>query len=68
MLVCLYCTTVAHKDHGVTELSTATEAHRGDMRGTLQCVQVTMAGAIDANKKTMKQVETSTQVFMKLNS
>ena len=56
---CGECTTVAHKDHGVTELSTAAEAHRGDMRGTLQCVQDTLAGAIDANKKTMKQVETS---------
>ena len=59
LLVCLYCTEVAHKDHGVTEISTAAEAHRGNMRGTLQCVQDTLAGAIDANKKTMKQVETS---------
>ena len=61
LLVCLYCTTVAHKDHSVTELSTAAEAHRGDMKGILQCVQETYAGAIDANEKTMKQVETSKQ-------
>ena len=31
------------------------------MRGTLQCVQDTLAGAIDANEKTMKQVETTKQ-------
>ena len=43
------------------ELSTVAEAHRGDMRGKLQCVQDTLAVAIDANKKTMKQVETSKQ-------
>ena len=61
LLVCLYCTTVAHKDHGVTELSTAAEAHRGDMRGTLQHVLNTLAVAIDANKKSMKQVEISKQ-------
>ena len=59
LLVCLHCTTVAHKDHGVTELSTAAEAHRGDMRGTLQCVQDTLAGAIDANKKVTEEVEIS---------
>ena len=59
--MCLYCTAVAHKDHGVIELSTVAEAHRGDMRGKLQCVQDTLAVAIDANKKTMKQVETSKQ-------
>ena len=27
LMVCRDCTTVAHKDHGVTELSTAAEAH-----------------------------------------
>ena len=57
LMVCRDCTTVAHKDHGVSELSTAAEAHRGDMRGTLQSVHDILAGAIDANKKTMKQVE-----------
>ena len=61
MLVCRDCTRVAHKDHGVSELSTVAEALQDDMRGTLQCVQDTLAGAIDANEKTMKQVETSKQ-------
>ena len=43
----------------VRELSTVAEAHRDDMRRTLQHVQDTLAGAIGANEKTMKQVETS---------
>ena len=59
LLVCRDCTTVAHKDHGVSEVSTVAEAHRGDMRRTLQHVQGTLAGAIGANEKTMKLVETS---------
>ena len=59
LLVCRDCTTVAHKDHGVSEVSTVAEAHRGDMRRTLQHVQDTLAGAIVANEKTMKEVETS---------
>ena len=59
LLVCRDCTTVAHKDHGVSEVSTVAEAHRDDMRRTLQYVQDTLAGAIGANEKTMKQVETS---------
>ena len=59
LLVCRDCTTVAHKDHGVSEVSTVAEAHRGDMRRTLQHVQDTLACAIGANEKTMKLVETS---------
>ena len=59
LLVCRDCTTVAHKDHGVSEVSIVAEAHRGDMRRTLQDVQDTLAGAIDVNEKTMKLVETS---------
>ena len=59
LLVCRDCTIVAHKDHGVSEVSTVAEAHRGDMRRTLQHVQDTLAGAIGANEKTMKLVETS---------
>ena len=57
-LVCRDCTTVAHKDHDVSEVSTVAEAHRGDMRRTLQHVQDTLAGAIGANEKTLKVVET----------
>ena len=40
-------------------MSTVAEAHRDDMRRTLQHVQDTLAGAIGANEKTTKQVETS---------
>ena len=59
LLVCRDCITLAHKDHGVTELSTVAEAHRGEMRGTLQHVQDTLADAFDANRKKMEQVEVS---------
>ena len=61
LLVCRDCTTVAHKDHDVSELSAVAEVHRGDMRGTLQCEHDTLTGAIDANEWTMKQLETSKQ-------
>ena len=61
LMVCRDCIAVAHKDHGVSELYTVAEVHRGDMRGTLQSVHDTLAGAIDANEKTMKQVETTKQ-------
>ena len=61
LLVCRDCTTVAHKDHGVSEVSTVAEAHRGDMRWTLQHVQDTLAGAIGANEKIMEQLEASKQ-------
>ena len=43
----------------MSEVSTVAEAHRGDMRRTPQHVQETLAGAIGANEKTMKLVETS---------
>ena len=59
LLVCRDCTTLAHKDHGVTELSTVAEAHRGEMRGILQHVQDTLADAFGANQKKMEQVEVS---------
>ena len=58
------CVMILHKDHNITELSTVAEADRAEMRGTLQCAQEfvsTLAGAIDANKKMMQQVETSKQ-------
>ena len=48
----------------MSEVSTVAEARRGDMRRTLQHVQDvqdTLAGAIVANEKTMKLVETSKQ-------
>ena len=59
LLVCRDCTTLAHKDHVVTELSTVAEAHRGEMRGTLQHVQDTLADAFGATQKKMEQVEVS---------
>ena len=58
------CVMILHKDHNITELSTVAEADRDEMRGTLQCAHKavsTLAGAIDANKKMMQQVESSKQ-------
>ena len=57
--MCGDCTTVIHKDHNVTELSTVAEACRGEMSGTLQLVKGTLDDTIDTNKKKMEQVETS---------
>ena len=62
--ICQLCVIAVHKDHNITELSTVAEADRDEMRGTLHCAQEvvsTLAGAIDANKKMMQQVETSKQ-------
>ena len=62
--ICQLCVMAVHKDHNVTDLSSVAEADRDEMRGTLQCAQEvvsTLAGAIDANKKMMQQVETSKQ-------
>ena len=62
--ICQLCVIAVHKDHNITELSTVAEADRDEMRGTLQCAQEvvsTLAGAIDANKKMMQQVEMSKQ-------
>ena len=58
------CVMILHEDHNITELSTIAEADRAEMRETLQCAQEVgsiLAGAIDANKKMMQQVETSKQ-------
>ena len=62
LLVCRDCTTLAHKDHGVAELSTVAEVHRGEMKGTLQHVQDTLADAFGANQKKKEQVEISKHV------
>ena len=62
--ICQLCIIAVHKDHNITELSTVAEADRDEMRGTLECAQEvvsTLAGAIDANKKMIQQVETSKQ-------
>ena len=64
----LYCNTCSileyHKDHNITPLSLIAEAHQGEMKEALQSAHEVMsylAGAIEANKKMMQQVETSKQ-------
>ena len=62
--ICQLCVIAVHKDHNIAELSTVAEANRDEMKGTLHCAQEvvsTLAGAIDANKKMMQQMETSKQ-------
>ena len=61
-LICRDCIVTVHKDHSITELSIVAESHRDEMKGPLQLAQgvgSTLAGAIDANKKMMQQIETS---------
>ena len=61
-LVCRDCIVVLHKDHNITELSIIAEAHRDEMKETLQCVQeinVTLDSATDATNMMIQQVETS---------
>ena len=55
LLVCRDCTTVAHKDHAVSEVSTVAEAHRGDMRRTLQHVKTHWLVPLVLVRKTSKQ-------------
>ena len=60
--ICRDCIRTVHKDHNYTLLSTIAEAHRDELKGTLQCAQgfvSVLADAINANKKVMQQVETS---------
>ena len=62
--ICQLCVIGVHNHHTITELSPVAEADRDEMRRTLLCAQEvvsTLAGAIDANKKMMQQVETSKQ-------
>ena len=60
LLVCKDCTTVAHKDHDVTELSSVAKIHQMDIKGALGDAKVfvtKLSGAIDGNNEMMEQVE-----------
>ena len=64
-LICRHCIVTVHKDHSITELSLVAESHRDEMKVSLQLAQEVksaLAGAIDANKKMMQQIETSKQI------
>ena len=63
-LICRDCSVVLHKDHNIAELSTVADAHRDEMRDTLQSAEdfvSKLADAIEANKKSILQVEFSKQ-------
>lgn len=59
LLICRDCTTVAHKEHSVTELSTVAKAHQKKiaqaLESTANVVKKLMA-AIDGDEKTIEQV------------
>ena len=58
--VCLYCTTVAHEGHGVTELSTIAKTHQIQIKETLEDAKVVateLTEAINGNDKIIEQVE-----------
>ena len=61
-LVCRDCTTAAHKDHGLAELSTIAKTHKIEIKETLgeaPMLVTKLAGAIDENDKIMEKVEIS---------
>lgn len=63
-LICNNCIIDFHRDHNITPLCIIAEAHRDDMKHTLQCAQETasnLAGTVVANEKMMQQVESSKQ-------
>ena len=62
LLVCRDCTTVAHKDHDVTELSSVAKTHQMDIKGALGDAKVVvkdLIGAIDGKDKMIEKVEIS---------
>ena len=63
-LTCNKCVLKYHKDHNITPLFVIAEAHRDEMKKTYHStlgMVSTLAGAIEADKKKMEQVETSKQ-------
>ena len=62
LLVCLYCITVAHTNHDVTDLSSVAKTHQMDIKGALgdaKVVVTKLSGAIDSNGRMIEQVEIS---------
>ena len=61
-LVCRDCTTAAHKDHGLAEMSTIAKTHKMEIKETLgeaPMLVTKLTGAIDENDKIIEQVEIS---------
>ena len=60
--VCRDCTTAAHKDHGLAELSTIAKTHKMEIKealGEAPMLVTKLTGAIDGNDKMIEQVEIS---------
>ena len=63
-LICRDCTTVAHKDHRVTELSTVAKAHQKKIKAALDDasdIVKKLKGAIEGDDRMIEQVKTSKQ-------
>ena len=64
LLVCLHCTTVAHKSHSVKEISTVTKSHQMEITEALEHAKeivTRLTGAMDENNRMIEQVEISKQ-------
>ena len=62
LLVCLHCTTVAHKSHTVKEISTVAKNRQKEITGALdhaKDVVAKLTGAIDEYNRMIEQVEIS---------
>ncbi|KAL5496493.1 hypothetical protein EMCRGX_G012790 [Ephydatia muelleri] len=71
LLVCLHCSTIAHKSHTVKELSTVAKTHQMEITGALEIAKVVVAKltkAMDEKNKMIEQVEISKQTaFLAIN-
>ena len=71
LLVCLHCTTVAHKSHSVKEISTVAKSHQMEITGALEDakeVVTKLTGVIDGNNRMIEQVEISKRTaFLAIN-
>ena len=67
LLVCLHCSTVAHKSHTVKEISTVAKTHQMEITGALEDaknVVTKLTGAMDENNRMIEQVEISKQIAL----
>ena len=71
LLVCLHCSTIAHKSHTVKEISTVAKTHQMEITGALEIAKVVVAKltkAMDEKNKMIEQVEISKQTaFLAIN-
>ena len=67
LLVCLHCSTVAHKSHTVKEIFTVAKTHQMEITGALEDakkVVTKLTGAMDENNRMIEQMEISKQIAL----